>query len=124
MIYRTARLLSTLILLIYLPLASGCAPLLRVGGLNQTWEEMSFNFDNNVNLRFPVGTPTSRLINELKGQGFDVSGPAPPNNEFSAYRRVYRFPPICDIAARVYWRADNDGKLISIRGVNREEGCL
>lgn len=89
--------------------------------LPSEWNAASAQFDERIKVRFPPGTAVSELIGQLKIQGFE---PAWSENggEESALRNEGNFA--CNVAARVYWRAEKDGTVSSVRGVYREEGCL
>lgn len=74
-------------------------------------------FDARVQARFPPGASEAQLIAELSRQGF---------HEGQAEREMVRRQAslICNIAARVSWRADHAGRILRARGAYREEGCL
>jgi hypothetical protein len=88
-----------------------------------TWSELTRKFDARLRQRFPLGVPESVLTRELAQQGFDrVAWRGPDGTEAVAERHEGDFA--CDIAARVYWRADAAGHVRSLRGEYREAGCL
>jgi hypothetical protein len=63
------------------------------------------------------------MLTELQRQGFSLQPIATVDtDEREAVRQEDNF--VCNIAARVYWRTSADGKIVSVRGVYREEGCL
>ena len=65
------------------------------------------------------------MTDELRGQEFfrdDWSYANSARKEAEAVRRESRFP--CGRLAVVYWRADGQGRLTSIRGEFLEGGCL
>ena len=95
------------------------------------WESMKVEFDRRLKASFPIGSAASQLEGELERQGFvRLDSPAVKGRplavgtkgEVVRMRPEDRFP--CDQAAYVFWRTDNDGRLVAIRGDYREEGCL
>ena len=88
-------------------------------------------FDRRLRASFPIGSAASQLEGELERQGFvRLDSPAAKGRplaggtkgEMVRMRPEDRFP--CAQAAYVFWRTDNDGRLVAIRGDYREEGCL
>jgi hypothetical protein len=87
------------------------------------WSEITARFDARLHKRFPAGTTESALTSELAHEGFrqtDWGGAT--GTEHQAERREDTFA--CNIAARVFWRADAAGRVQSLRGEYREAGCL
>jgi hypothetical protein len=94
----------------------------RLGG---SWDAMSSEFDSRVRTRFPIGSTESDMARELRREGFirdDWSFVIGQGAEAKATRREDRV--VCRQAAYIFWRADHEGRLTSIRGVYRVEGCL
>ena len=91
------------------------SPLTR--DLPREFRAASATFDARVQARFPPGTSETRLLAELERQGFREG-----HGEQEMVRR--QTSRVCTVAARVYWRADEVGKIRQARGVYREEGCL
>lgn len=94
-------------------------------GLDGSWDTMNSEFDNRVQTRFPMGSSEDEMARELQREGFirdDWSYFIAPGAEAKAMRREDRI--ICRQAAYVYWRADPYGRLMSIRGAYRVEGCI
>jgi len=88
-----------------------------------TWEVVSERFDSRVKRAFPIGSSEDQMIQELRRQGFSLTDEGEASGqENEAVRREDNW--VCNIGARVYWRADAGGELIAIRGAYREEGCL
>lgn len=87
------------------------------------WTIISERFNERVKLTFPVGSSEKRMLEELQRQGFSlVARDATMGQEKEAVRREDDW--VCNIAARVYWSAEENGRLVTIRGIYREEGCL
>jgi hypothetical protein len=92
-------------------------------GLRGPWTDTTKEFDVRVRRQFPVGTSEDVLSQALTRQGFrqeDWGGVT--GTEHEAVRREDNIA--CNIAARIFWRADKDRRIQSIRGTYREEGCL
>ena len=85
---------------------------------------MSAELDRRVRESFPIGSAMSQVEAKLENQGFypSIKGGLAMRGETFRVRREDKFP--CDQAAYVYWRADGNERLTSIRGDYREEGCL
>lgn len=93
--------------------------------LDGSWETMNSEFDARVRARFPIGSTEHDMARELRGEGFirdDWSFVITQGAEAKATRREDRV--VCRQAAYIYWRANPQGRLTSIRGVYRVEGCL
>jgi hypothetical protein len=86
------------------------------------WTKGSAEFDRRLRERFPIGTPYEDFIRELVAQNFQPQWPDPQSSWWEVSRDESSF--VCNIKARVYFRVDLDGKLSSISGKRREEGCL
>lgn len=88
-----------------------------------TWTVLTERFTARLERAFPAGSSEQKMLAELQRQGFS---PLPTSttdaHEREAVRREDNF--VCNIAARVYWLTDASGRIIAIRGVYREEGCL
>jgi hypothetical protein len=102
------------------------APVPLTMGLGGEWAVVSKEFDRRVKAAFPLGSSVSDMGQELSRQGFIrqdwTDWTIISSQEHKAMRREDFIP--CNKAAYVYWRADKEGKLISIRGEYNEEGCL
>lgn len=77
-------------------------------------------FDARIKARFPPGTPQTRLVAELRRQGFHSGPGLGAEDEMVREHNTL----VCAIAARVYWIPNDHGQVWRIRGVYREEGCL
>lgn len=93
--------------------------------LTGSWDAISNEFDRRVRTRFPLGSSEADMTREIRSEGFtrdDWSFVNPQGLEAKAMRREDRV--VCRQAAYIFWRANREGRLISIRGVYRVEGCL
>ena len=88
-------------------------------GLPSSLKTASAVFNARVQASFPPGTTEKRLLSDLSDQGF-VQGYGVGDEEEMVRRHS---DLVCNIAARIYWRADGHGGLRTIRGIYREEGC-
>ena len=92
-------------------------------GLSGDWAAVTQKFDQRVKTRFPLNSSASSMGADLRNQGFSREDwECSAAQEHEAVRREDNFA--CRAAARIYWNADSDGRLTSIKGVYREEGCL
>jgi hypothetical protein len=92
-------------------------------GLEGGWAAMSNEFDRRVKNSFPVGSLEKLMAAELQRQGFSREDwHSSTEQESEAARREDTW--MCIQAARIYWRADSEGRLTTIRALYREEGCL
>ncbi len=92
-------------------------------GLSGTWAAWSSELDRRVKVSFPPGSSETQMASELRQQGFSQRDlGSSTEKEHWAVRREDSFP--CNKAAYVYWRADDDGRLISIRGDYPMGQCL
>ncbi len=92
-------------------------------GLLGEWGAISTKFDSRIKAIFPVGSSEAEMGAKLQKQGFNRQDwQSSVEQEHTAMRREDRFP--CNQAAYVYWHADAEGRLTSIKGAYREEGCL
>jgi hypothetical protein len=96
------------------------APLLN--GLPPNWDLASQELTHRLAARFPVGTPARDAAAALAAQGFEPDGWSDLRPITAVVRRESEFP--CRIRTRAEWRADEAGRLVWIRGLYREEGCL
>ena len=71
--------------------------------------------------RFPVGTPDEEVLRVLRSQGFKEE--ADYGGEHRAHRNLGTVL-VCAWGASAYWRVDDQDRLVSIRCVHQEEGCL
>ncbi|QKS01562.1 hypothetical protein F9288_19515 [Sphingomonas sp. CL5.1] len=85
------------------------------------WNDASSQFDARIRRRFPIGTSAQKLIDELAAEGFKPTW-FEAAGEYGAKREEGSF--VCNIAARVFWRLDQNGAVLAIRGTYHEEGCL
>ncbi len=116
-------ILGTLIVVVLISVTHVPKPVPLTEGLTGTWAAASEEFDRRVRINFPVGSPVTKMAATLRSQGFtrqDWNFSAEQEN--IASRREDNIG--CKIAAYVYWRADGEGHVTSIRGQYREEGCL
>jgi hypothetical protein len=90
-------------------------------GLPSSWKDASSQFDARVRKRFPIGTSARKLTDGLDAEGFKPTW-FETDGEYGAKRDEGRFP--CNIVARVFWRAGQNGAVSAIRGTYNEEGCL
>lgn len=90
-------------------------------GLPADFVNASTEFDARIRAQFPLGMPIWKFTKRLEMEGFRPTWFV-VNGESNAFRSSGNF--VCNIAARVYWRAAQDGTLEAIRGVYQEEGCL
>lgn len=89
------------------------------------WDEVDKEFDARVRSKFPLGSSEATMIMQLRKADFvrqDWNYQVATGQEAEAVRREDNV--VCNQAAYVYWRADNSGKLTSVRGSYRMEGCL
>ncbi len=87
------------------------------------WAVLSERFSARLEQAFPVGSSEEQMLAELQRQGFVILPIASTSeSERQAVRREDNF--VCNVAARVYWHTDTGGRIVAIRGVDREEGCL
>jgi hypothetical protein len=87
-----------------------------------TWSELTAKFDARLHHRFQPGVAEKDLTEELAREGFRRVSWRGPDGAEVAERREDSFA--CNIAARVYWRADAAGRVQTLRGEYRQEGCL
>lgn len=93
--------------------------------LDGGWDTMNSEFDARVRAWFPIGSTERDMVRELQREGFirdDWSFVIGQGAEARASRREDRI--VCHQAAYIYWRANRQGRLTSIRGLYRVEGCL
>ena len=97
------------------PLTSG------LGG--QEWAAISRAFDACIKGAFPIGFSVTSMGMELQHQGFSLRD---WNQSVSVEREAIRQEDsfACKQSARVFWRANEEGRLTAIRGVYQEDGCL
>jgi hypothetical protein len=92
-------------------------------GLHGKWADVSKEFDLRVKAAFPLGLPVESMGDELSRQGFSREDWATSaDKEHRAVRDESNF--VCNQGAIIYWRANSEGKLTSIRGEYGERGCL
>ncbi|MCW6528613.1 hypothetical protein NED98_00015 [Sphingomonas sp. MMSM20] len=85
------------------------------------WNDASSQFDARIRRRFPIGTSAQKLIDGLGAEGFQPTW-FEAAGEYGAKRDEGSF--VCKVAARVFWRLDQNGVVSAIRGTYHEEGCL
>ncbi len=93
--------------------------------LDGNLDTINSEFDTRVRARFPIGSSEYDMARELQREGFirdDWSFVVAQRAEAKATRREDRV--VCRQAAYIYWRANREGRLMSIRGVYRVERCL
>jgi hypothetical protein len=72
---------------------------------------------------FAIGSSERFMGAELSRQGFlGEDWDSSTEKEHEALRRENDF--VCNRAARIYWRADGEGRPTAIRGLYREEECF
>jgi hypothetical protein len=98
------------------------APL--TAGLHGAWADISREFDGRVKRGFPLGMSEEKMGLELQHQGFARRDWSSTDNGQEHIARRSENNLVCNQAAYVYWRSDAQGRLTSVRGVYREEGCL
>lgn len=91
-------------------------------GLQGSWETISAEFDTRVKAQFPLGLSEIDMGKELQLQGFSRHDWNTGGRKGDAIRREGDF--VCNKAAYIHWQADTQGRLTSISGEYREEGCL
>lgn len=94
------------------------APLIH--GLPSAFRAASQVLDARVKARYPPGTAEARLVADLSRQGFRAESGHGGEQQMVRYRHTL----VCNLAARVHWRADAAGRIATTRGAYREEGCL
>jgi hypothetical protein len=105
------------------PLPAPRPPSQLTKDLRGTWAAISLEMDRRVKAKFPVGSPEDALITELRHEAYTKEDwRAAIDQEHEARREEN--DGICNKAAYVFWRADSNGALTSVRGEYREEGCL
>jgi hypothetical protein len=84
---------------------------------------MSRQFNERVQRNFPIGSSELAMGEEFSNEGFtQMDWGGATGKEHEAVRREDTL--VCLQAARIYWRATGEGRLVSIRGTYGEEGCL
>ncbi|MGA2951539.1 MAG: hypothetical protein ABSD80_04810 [Caulobacteraceae bacterium] len=97
------------------------APVLTAG-LAGSWSEQSVTFDKRVRARYAIGTADQNLGADLDKQGFvrkDWSSSASQEHLASLTRKGL----FCRDVYNVYWRADEAGRLSSVRGEHPASTC-
>ena len=119
--YRSPRSSAPLIGLALLVLLSACSdqapPLGR--GLPETFGPAAPYFDTRLKKRFPIGSDATKLVTELRNEGFAVQGGREPN-QFSARYQAHGL--VCKKSWAVYWTAEQ-GKVAAISG-SHDQACL
>jgi hypothetical protein len=93
-------------------------------GLSGPWDVVSARFDARVREALPEGLDEAEAARRLRKQGFSnskIDSVALPG-EVAWSRSESTF--VCNIAARIYWRPDAQGRISGVHGLYREEGCL
>jgi len=84
-------------------------------GLHGTWAAVSEELDNRVKERFPLGSSEKEMALELRREGFSRQDwESSVDLEHEAMRDESNW--VCKQSAHVFWRADAEGRLTSIRG--------
>jgi hypothetical protein len=95
--------------LIALALSACSTPAPGLGrGLPSNFEAANRAFSERIQARFPIGSPESRLRDELRAEHFKISAATPasgPGHGFSAEHGGEIFPA-CDLSWMVFWSAD------------------
>jgi len=115
---RSSALLIGVALLVLLSACSDRAPPLG-RGLPETFGPTAPYFDTRLKERFPVGSDATRLLTELRNEGFAVKGDREPN-QFSARYQAHGL--VCKKSWTVYWTAEQ-GKIAAISG-SHNQACL
>ena len=91
-------------------------------GLRGKWADMSSEFNQRIQTRFPLGSSAVEMARELVSQGFQQQDwVAAEGSGHVATRREDGL--VCRKAAYVFWQTSLEGLLTEIRGQYREEGC-
>jgi len=78
-----------------------------------SWTDAEREFKARIDERFPIGSSEDKLIESLSGEGFR---PDWPHRNDAASASFNRPGLLCNREARVLWRADQQGVLISVDG--------
>ena len=91
--------------------------------LPRDWQAARSEFDRRIKARFPLGSSARGMVAELQRQGFTrPTWDTPVTQEHQATRTKSTF--VCIIVAEVGWRTNSDGRLMAVKGVYGEQGCL
>jgi hypothetical protein len=88
-------------------------------GLPETFGPAAPYFDTRLKERFPVGSDATKLVTELRNEGFAVKGAREPN-QFSARYQAHGL--VCKKSWTVHWTAEQ-GKIAAISG-SHNQACL
>lgn len=119
MIWRDLK--SFILMACFCAMTSACSgqPPPIASGLNTNWDPHGIEFDNRLKQKFPVGSDTKFLIQELLEQGFktDAKIDHPDGEGFTALYEMR------DIACRQSWIvswSSSSGKITSVSGHSRQ----
>jgi hypothetical protein len=73
-------------------------------------------FVQRLRARFPVGSPETELVEELRKEGFRLKVDAQPPQREASYDRAAGLQDVCRRGGNVRWSADEVGKLTDISG--------
>ena len=94
-----------------------------VRGLSgSTWTDMEAKFDRRLRTRFPLGSPESEMIAELRRQGFHSNTWGRADGDYEAILEWSSL--VCVESVHVVWKSDEQGRLTSIKGKYPPGGCL
>ena len=92
-------------------------------GLSGTWQAMGDELDRRVKASFPLDSREADMEAQLQQQGFlRQEDRERVGQEHVAARNEDSFP--CAKSAFVFWQADSEGRLISVRGIYPMGQCL
>jgi hypothetical protein len=102
------------------PMREPAPPL--TAGLSGSWSEQSVAFDKRVRARYPIGATDLNLGADLDRQGFTRRdwGSLVSQEHMASKTRKGLF---CRDVFNVYWRADDAGRLTSVRGEHPAPTC-
>jgi hypothetical protein len=113
-------------------------------GLSRNFDEGSKEFDRRVQERFPVGSASAELVNELQQQGFKRQLPEYPADQDlfnklqrQGFKNIPNLPAdklrhwlrieisgfVCGAVLQVLWTQDAAGDITTINGSYGDSGC-
>jgi hypothetical protein len=93
-----------------------------MAGLSGSWSEQSIAFDKRVRARYAIGTVDLNLGADLDKQGFvrkDWGSLVSQEHQASRVQKGL----FCRDVFNIYWRADDAGRLTSVRGERLAPAC-
>jgi hypothetical protein len=134
-----AAILATVVVL------CGCSRFPPIAaGLSRNYAEGSKEFDRRVHERFPLGSPSAELVNELQQQGFKKQLPEYPADQAlfnklqrEGFKNMPNLPAdklrhwlrieipgfVCGAVLQVLWTQDAAGGITTISGSYSDSGC-